>query len=108
MILLHKRSEKSVCPPMEESDKTKMKGNRPSLHHERLKRHVEIRKAGQYRRLARALGYEKARVEGKQRMYGCDDLREKAYGQYNIAIVTPVTCEISKKQFTNRSIEAIL
>ena len=36
MILLNERSPKSLRPLMKEGDRTKMKGNRPSLHRESI------------------------------------------------------------------------
>lgn len=36
MILLNERSPKSLRPLMKEGDRTKMKGNRPSLHLESI------------------------------------------------------------------------
>ncbi len=60
MILLHKRSEKFLCPPMEESDKTKMKGNRPSLHRESIP--IRSNKTPSARRLSRRRRGEKNRL----------------------------------------------
>ena len=63
MILLHKRSEKFLCPPMKAGDRTKMKGNRPSLHRESIP--IRSNKNPSARRLSRRRGEKTAFVQFK-------------------------------------------
>ena len=63
MILLHEYSEKSVCLPMKAGDRTKMKGNRPSLHRESIP--IRSNKNPSARQLSRRRGEKTAFAQFK-------------------------------------------